>query len=305
MVAITVNISTRHFQTKLLHLFVFSPGKTYGDERATPVLCVHGRADNLETFTNLLPLLPRNFYYVCIDLPCHGQSAHADKGYVLDLQWYSLCVKRVIDHFKWPKLCIMGHSLGGQIGFILAALYPELILKLVIVEALMFYHLPPKNVAKATRYNILDSIMKLEKRNAFVEAPTYSLFEFVNKMRQTRGTEADEEQIKAIALRNLLKVGEDQYKTSNDQRTKFLVFTYLPYEALVNLAEAIKCPTLIILGKNYYTRPDEVISNSPEHNIKSVTFEFIKGDHDVHLVHPREVASLIAPFLSGEFPSKL
>lgn len=284
---------------------MFSLGKVYGDEKATPVLCLHGRTDNLETFTNLLPLLPRNLYYVCIDLPCHGKSAHANKGYILDLQWYCLCVKRVIDHFQWPKLCILGHSLGGQIGFILSALYPELILKLVIVEALMFYHIPPKNVAKAVRRNVFDSIMKLEKRTASDQAPTYSLLEFVSKMRETRGTEADEEQVKGLAFRNLMKVGEDQYKSSNDQRTKFLVFTYLPYEALVSLAKAIKCPTLIILGKNDYTRPNEVIINSPENEIQTVTFEFIKGDHDIHLAHPREVANLIAPFLSGQITSKL
>lgn len=217
-----------------------------------------------------------------------------------------MSVKRVLDHFKWPKLYYLGHSLGGQVGFLLTAMYPELVMKLVIIDTLMAYHVPSLKTAKALREYIFDSTMLLEKRNNLATAPTYSLREFVEKMKQTRDTEVSEEDIRPMAERNLVQVGPDQYKYSNDQRTKILGTIHFTLDQLEGIAKDIACPTLLILGKNsLVTRPLHRLSRSPLANNSNVTVKVIEGDHDIHIAHAKEMAALISPFFSRDVTSKL
>lgn len=260
----------------------------------------------METFNYLLPLLPRNFYYVFIDLPNHGKSAHADKGYIIDLLWYTMSAKRVIDYFNWSKLYILGHSLGGQIGFLLASFYPEAIVKLVVIDTLMFPHIPSINTAKAMREFVFDPTLKFESRSSSELAPTYTLEEFAKKMKEARMTEINVKLIKPMTERNLTKVGPDQYKYSNDQRTKIIGPVHFSFEQLEGIANEIRCPTLVILGKNSLnTMPLERLSRSPLQNNKYATFRVLEGDHDIHIVHPQEVAREIVPFLAADTKSKL
>ncbi|XP_046688402.1 serine hydrolase-like protein isoform X1 [Homalodisca vitripennis] len=281
-------------------------GKTVGEESPIPILCVHGGSDNLETFAQLLPQLPANQYYVCIDLPGHGKSSHADKGYILDLVWYTLAVKRVIEYFRWPKLYYLGHSFGGQIGFLLSAFYPELVLKLVVIDTLMDYHISENITARTTRQYLFDTLLKLEKRSNLDEAPTYSFKEFVQKMKEARLTEVGDSQIKAMAERNLMKIGPDQYKFSNDQRNKLFGPIFFTCKQLESIAREISCPTLFILGKDSTnTKPLEKLNHTPMKKIRNAIFHVIEGDHDIHLARPEAVARLIVPFLSGEIISKL
>ncbi|XP_046688412.1 serine hydrolase-like protein isoform X2 [Homalodisca vitripennis] len=278
-------------------------GKTFGEKKDTPVLCVHGRNDNLETFSQLLPLLSDSHYYVCIDLPGHGKSTHADKGYILDLIWYTMTVKRIVDYFNWSKLYYMGHSLGGQIGFLLSALYPELVMKLVVIDSFIYTHVPTAEFARAVRDNLFESTLKLEKRSGLDEAPTYSFNEFLQKMIQTRMTEVSQNQIRTMAERNLIRIGPDQFKFGNDQRNK-VVKIHFTSEQLESVAKVIRCPTLEILGKNSaVTQP--LKNKSPLRKNINVRVHVIDGDHDIHIARAELVARLIVPFLSDKVMSKL
>uniref|UniRef100_A0A1B6MSG5 AB hydrolase-1 domain-containing protein n=1 Tax=Graphocephala atropunctata TaxID=36148 RepID=A0A1B6MSG5_9HEMI len=280
-------------------------GKTFGEERSIPVLCVHGRNDNLETFSQLLPLLPDNLYYVCIDLPGHGKSSHAEKGYILDLIWFTMTVKRIVDSCNWSRLYYLGHSLGGQIGFLLAALFPELVVKLVIIDSLIDAHTPPELLTRTLRNNLFESFLKLEKRSSLDEAPTYSFVEFVQKMIEARMTEVSHSHIKTMAERNLIKIGPDQFKFGNDQRNK-VIKIHFTSEQLENLVKAIHCPTLEVLGRNSaVTMPLERMKKSSLRKNTNITVQVIDGDHDIHITRAEQVAKLISLFLSREVMSKL
>uniref|UniRef100_A0A1B6GZA6 AB hydrolase-1 domain-containing protein n=1 Tax=Cuerna arida TaxID=1464854 RepID=A0A1B6GZA6_9HEMI len=280
-------------------------GKTFGEKKDTPVLCVHGRNDNLETFSQLLPLLTDSHYYVCIDLPGHGKSTHADKGYILDLIWYTMTVKRIVDYFNWSKLYYLGHSLGGQIGFLLSAFYPELVIKLVVIDSFIYTHVHTAEFARAVRNNLFESTLKLEKRSGVDEAPTYSFNEFLQKMIKTRMTEVSQDQIRTMAERNLVRIGPDQFKFGNDQRNKVITI-HFTLEQLESVAKVISCPTLEILGKNsVVTQPLKNLKKYPLQKNTNVSVHVIDGDHDIHINRAELVARLIVPFLSDKVISKL
>lgn len=45
--------------------------KVWGSENDNPILALHGWQDNCGTFDRLIPLLPPDFYVVCLDF-CGG-----------------------------------------------------------------------------------------------------------------------------------------------------------------------------------------------------------------------------------------
>lgn len=200
----------------------------------------------------------------------------------------------------------LGHSFGAHIGFLLAALYPDLFLKLIFIDGLVHVHISPPNVAMSFRKKVFDLLLQIEKKTSSNKAPSYSFEDYLKRMKQARKTEVNESQIRAMAERNLMKVGPDLFQSLSDQRTKIYSSIHTSYEQLYALASEICCPTLVILGKTSpITRPLENMNTTPESKIRSVTFNVIEGDHDIHLTRSEEVAKIIKPFLSGGIQSKL
>ncbi len=100
-----------------------------------PVLCLHGWLDNANSFVPLAAALAE-FPILALDLAGHGHSSHRSKDahyylfdYVADLA--SLCRQQ-----GWQQLTVIGHSMGGMIATVLAASFPELVSKLILIDSL-------------------------------------------------------------------------------------------------------------------------------------------------------------------------
>lgn len=91
-----------------------------------PVLCLHGWLDNLGSFDLMLPLMmtPSSRYF-CLDFPGHGHTTYCPDWWYDSHMEGILAVRRVVNHFGWDKFSILGHSLGGIVGFLYAAYFPE------------------------------------------------------------------------------------------------------------------------------------------------------------------------------------
>ncbi|MEQ2206552.1 hypothetical protein XENOCAPTIV_030830 [Xenoophorus captivus] len=72
-------------------------GKVWGPDHGRQVLCLHGWADNCGTFNTLLPLLPKDFRYIAVDLAGHGRSSHRPPGVLYAFPSYVMDVRRVVD----------------------------------------------------------------------------------------------------------------------------------------------------------------------------------------------------------------
>lgn len=139
-------------------------GKTWGDNKHDPVLCLHGWLDNCNTFDKLIPLLPKDNFYVAIDFPGHGLSSHIPVG-----SWYlntenMACIKRTYDYFKWDQFTLLGHSMGGNMSGYFCAMYPELIKKCIVIDALgVFVNHPGQTGGSYIRASI-DGYLKFESQ---------------------------------------------------------------------------------------------------------------------------------------------
>src|SRR5699024_666590 len=81
----------------------------------------------------LMPLLAKHFSVVAIDLPGFGRSEKS-KTFVYSYKNYATLLMRVIDYFGFQQVCIMGHSMCGQIALYTARMISESIHKLILLN---------------------------------------------------------------------------------------------------------------------------------------------------------------------------
>lgn len=105
----------------------------YSDRGNGPVLIfAHGLFADRSMFEAQVTELEKNYRCIILDLPAHGYSDYNKKGWTLTdaAQDIALFIKEM--HIE--PVCFVGHSQGGMIGIILAALYPHLISDLVLIS---------------------------------------------------------------------------------------------------------------------------------------------------------------------------
>lgn len=97
-------------------------GKGRG-KRPTLVM-VHGFGANKAVWFRFCRHLKDDFHLVAIDLPGHGESSkHMDKDYSISSQ--TLYFRAILEELKVEKPYLAGNSMGGAIIALYAALYPD------------------------------------------------------------------------------------------------------------------------------------------------------------------------------------
>ena len=100
-----------------------------------PLLLVHGAGGSSQHFAGLLGRLARTRRVVAVDLPGHGRSAPLDPGVPeseLLERYRDLCAE-LGERLGLGRHVVVGHSMGGAIGLLLAAAYPERLDRLIVV----------------------------------------------------------------------------------------------------------------------------------------------------------------------------
>ncbi|XP_075900344.1 serine hydrolase-like protein isoform X2 [Nelusetta ayraudi] len=138
-------------------------GTVWGPDQGRPVLCLHGWADNCGSFNTLIPLLPQECRYVAVDLAGHGLSSHRPAGAFYSMVEYVVDVRRVADALELKKFSIIGHSMGGDIAGLFAALYPEMVDALIHLDNFVLLPTDTTEIAGVMRQG-MDELLRYEKR---------------------------------------------------------------------------------------------------------------------------------------------
>ena len=103
----------------------------FGKENKEPIFGIHGISSNSQVFSEIAKSLKDNFTLYSIDLRGRGHS-DAPGGY--NLFNHANDIKKILDKIKKFPLTIMGHSLGAYIALLFAALFPEYIKKVILID---------------------------------------------------------------------------------------------------------------------------------------------------------------------------
>lgn len=111
-----------------------------GVHENTPIVMLHGWLDNSLTFVRLAPELTSLGPVYALDFAGHGHSGHRPEGqsyllmdYVADL---AELVERYFQETPDGRINLVGHSLGGIVGTLYAAAFPERVRNLVMIDSL-------------------------------------------------------------------------------------------------------------------------------------------------------------------------
>lgn len=95
------------------------------------IIFIHGLGSYLPAWKKNVEVLKNDFRCIAIDLPGYGKSGKA--VHPGTMEFYGDVIIKMMDKLNLEKVTIAGHSMGGQIGMVMALKYPERINRLVLV----------------------------------------------------------------------------------------------------------------------------------------------------------------------------
>ena len=262
----------------------------YSDNNEMVTIALHGWLDNANSFS---PLMAANAQHrvVAIDWPGHGYSQHrgADASYQLLDYVYDLYA--LIEHNKWQKVNIIGHSLGAIVASIFTGTFPELVNKLVLTEALGAISSKPQETRELLKKSIVKKYQEQTKESS---NKGYSSFEKA-VLARTMASDFNSDIAKILVERSLLTT-DNGYRWRSDPRLKQLSPMRMVEQQAVDLLSGIEHETLLILGESGYLSLRKTLSERmavmPNLNVQTLA-----GGHHLHMEHPEPMWQLISQHL--------
>lgn len=281
-------------------------GKWWGPRNKQPILALHGWQDNAGTFDRLCPLLPKEIPILCIDLPGHGKSSQYPKGMQYFLFWDGVTlIRRIVKHYNWKHISLLGHSLGGALSFIYAACFPDEVNKLINIDiAGPTIRDVDKNATKTGE--CIDKFLYYETLPES-KMPCYDYDEMISLVLDAYEGSVTKESVKILMKRGMAPAPSHLSKTgyhfSRDLRLKISLLGFFTEEQLYSYTKLIKCDTLNIRGVpgmdfervDIYSRVIDILRK----NCRKLVYKEIPGTHHLHLNTPERISDIIINFLQN------
>lgn len=252
------------------------------------ILAIHGWLDNAASFSNLIPAMP-GYNWTAVDLPGHGHSFHRGKhSHYHFIDYISDLVDFIKVKYNTP-VTLVGHSLGGMLSTIIAGLYPELIDKVVLIDAAGLMTQSSSDGATELRA-ALDS---RKQQSDKVKSPTVNLETAVRARLMAGGLSAASARL--LVLRNLTQ-HEQGYFWRSDNRLRTRSPIRMHTTQAKSIIENITAPVLILLAEQGYPEIKQGFAYY-QGCYKDLICMNVPGEHHCHMDEPDACAQLIDRFL--------
>lgn len=263
----------------------------WGDPDGVPTLALHGWLDNAATFDRLAPQLAE-LNLLALDFAGHGHSSHRPAGVhyhsLLDIQ----DILGVADQLGWERFNVIGHSMGAGIATELTGLFPERVLRAVMIDGFLATGgAGPVERIDDNREAVLQMLASEGKR-----PPVYpSVDDMIRRV-----TEATDQSWAAaevlVARGHQVVAGGFTWRT--DPRIRFRSPLRMAEEQIDEVLRRATAPSLLLVAANgdrWYL--DGLEARRSAHG--SLTVERTGGPHHIHLepAHCEAVGRMIREFL--------
>jgi len=259
-----------------------------------PIIMLHGWLDNSLTFTRIAPELAKLSSLHAVDMAGHGHSGHRPQGQGYLLMDYVADIAELIEeHFRDGKVDIVGHSLGGIVGALYAAAFPERVRRLVMIDSL-------GALSRSVSETVPQLRKSIKKRIAGSGKPAiYPDVVAAAKVREGGLSPLSHEAALTLIPRNLKPEG-DGYGWRTDPRLRHPTALMMTEEQVVASLKAIQAPTLFVRAK------EGLLSNrkgmdSRADAVSHLQTVDVPGGHHCHLDgDTRPVVDAVRNFLANE-----
>lgn len=258
--------------------------------QGTPVLALHGWLDNAASFVPLASHL-RGIDLVALDLPGHGTSQHLPPGAEYALANTVQTLLDAADALGWARFAVLGHSMGGAIGTILAAAAPERVARFFAIEALGALADREDRTAQRLRESIAagralrgKSLRVFPDRDTAIRArmQANALSEPAARLLVERGT-------RAVA---------GGFTWSSDPRLTVSTAVRMTEGQVVDLIASIACDVRVLFADPappYFT---DALRKTRTAALAHGEVIVRKGTHHLHMEDPQGTADVIGDFLA-------
>lgn len=246
-------------------------------EGSPPLVLLHGAAGRAREWGRVMNALPGR-RRLAFDLPCHG----ADSGGAVPTSREDVVrvVVEALDEHAGAPLVLVGQSLGGVVALLVAAARPDLVARLVLIEA------TPDPAPGAPE----QVAAWLERWPVPFKTPADALAWFMEVEGASRGA--------ALALLDTLDQAEDGLRPGVVADDVKRLVALLVEDGSTEAWERLACPTLLIGGERSWLPKTGLVRMARDR--PAVRLEVLPGlGHDVHLDDPVATARLIAAWLEA------
>jgi len=266
-----------------------------GYSRQTPepsmtVLALHGYLDNANSVSHLSDAFD-DANFICIDLAGHGHSDHRPAGVHYNQLDYVQDILAVINVMRLKKVVILGHSLGGILASVIAAVVPDKVHAVISIDAFG----PLTEPADSTVSQLSAALVsRRDKCMPVTEQPAD-----INSAAEARArlTDLSKPLCKTILERNI-KTGQGKTVWRSDPRLRTKSLLRLTEEQASHIMQAISCPFFVIGASVSFKNMAEVF-NERLRWIPQATLSIVEGGHHVHMEQPDIVIQQIRQFVSN------
>ncbi len=257
----------------------------WGPRAAPPLLLLHGGAANTHWWDWVAPELAGTFRVLALDVPGHGMSEWP-RPPKYRMQDFVRAVIGFAGALGMKRLDLVGHSMGGKVGMLVAAQHPGRVRSLVVVDA------TPDVSADglAEMRQIGTRPMRLfPSRQAAARA-----FRLI-----PRDTVAPMARLRELAQRSTRHRGRGRWSIGPDREFFSRVIPQVAWPAL----PGIKCPTLILRAEKSSILSHQTAERMRRAIPRSTLLEIPETYHHLIFERPAEVARAIRQFLAGDSPA--
>lgn len=226
----------------------------------TPITFLHGWRCDSSIWFRVAELMQPDRTIVLLDLPGFGKSEIPPKPY--NMADFTGITGKFLDKIGIRKTVVVGHSFGGSIGIYAAATVPSRVGALVLVDS---SGVRPPTLTKKTYRNLAKLVKPLFKP-AFMQTLRKKIY---------------------------IAIGSEDYVAS-PQLTQ--TYKKIITEDLSLLLNRIKCPTLIIWGRDDRETPRS-LGETLNAGIAGSQLELMSGDHFPFVGDPPKFAEILNQFL--------
>jgi len=238
--------------------FIDLPGNckvAYVDEGSgdRTLLFIHGLANYLPVWKKNIDELKKHYRCIAIDLPGNGLSDQNEHKY--SMHFFAECIFHFIEAMKLKDLCIVGHSMGGQVAMTTLLSHPGCADSLVLCAPAGF-----------EKFSVMEKTMYYSSMHLldFFSSDEHSLRTTIENSFYHHHKQA-ESVVKELA--DLMKT----YKVNYYKKMIEACIKGMLEETVDDKLHLIKQPTLVMFGKHDALIPNKMIHHTTTEKIATET----------------------------------
>jgi pimeloyl-ACP methyl ester carboxylesterase len=209
-----------------------------------PLILVHDYLASRVAWDDVLPQLALNFHVIALDLPGFGESEKPSPNrYRYDFDGFSESVIDLVAALGLTRVSLCGHAMGGGVTLTVAATYPHVVRKLVLVNPLVY---PPRRPDTLSRIASVPVVGPLVIKQLYGRALFRSRF--------LRDAKAAPNEAAALRVEQLFKLFDAPAAREAAYATMRTMLDTRPLTARV---PRVVSPTLVAWGRANRTSPVE------------------------------------------------